>query len=312
MRRADRWLWAAVLLVNGWLALDQAGIAQRLFPDASNRALRAARRAKADEPAAILKREAAIRELRAGAGHPWAGKYRILGQTLTLGPGLGYRQAATGSKWADQGEVRDRGSLLELHSSKPELNRSVRVVRWGERVYLLSDEEFVDFANAYNNGWEPRRTEGGAFFLREGDWSKPAPGLPLVPAAFRAHFLARPLAARILTATSPRRKDRDPFSSLVSRVTLDAGRLKGVFPGMVFYPKEKDRWTEFKILSVAERSSESEVSYFKGESAPMPGWRLTTRDERPPRAISGMCAGAYGSSTGGWMLANGYGIKDAD
>ena len=82
---------------------------------------------------------------------------------------------------------------------------------------------------------------------------------------------------------------------------------------MVFYPVEKDSWVEFKILSVLERSSESEVSIFKGQPAPSAGWRLTTRDDRPPRALGlgGMCGGIAPDQRG-WRLASGYGDKDAD
>lgn len=304
----------AALLVNAWLALDSAGVARRLLPDASARALLDYRRAKKAEPAVLAQREAEIHGLQ--ARHPWAGKYfRGYGDSLSVGPGFGYRVEWTNffaGKSSDHGDLTERASRLILRSDFLDIKpMDVRIVPWGRRVYLVGDDRLIDFANAVNKGQEPRKTQDGDFFLRDGDWTKPVAGPPLVPVSDRGYFLKSPVAASIVRTEAPRSRDSRWTSAPAERVVLDAGRAKGLMPGMKLYPVGKDRWSEFQVLSVSERSSVAEVELLE-DHAPRPGWKLSTRDDRPPVILGPGLIDAPPPEPPGWQLSHGYGRHDEE
>ena len=58
------------------------------------------------------------------------------------------------------------------------LSLRVRVVRWGERIYLVPESDLQDFANEIAEGDEPRSERFGSFYLREADWERPVTGMP--------------------------------------------------------------------------------------------------------------------------------------
>jgi hypothetical protein len=66
-------------------------------------------------------------------------------------------------------------------------------VRWGGRLYLVSDDEMIDFCSAVSLDWVFDR-EGQAngrsafFYLRAGDEEKPLVGLPTVPEIYRQYL----------------------------------------------------------------------------------------------------------------------------
>lgn len=161
----DRLLVVIALLVNVWAFSDWTGLAAALAPDAAARALLEVRRAKKDEPALDLRRDALIQNLQ--GRHPWAGNYAgPSGQELSLAPGMDYRRKWidwSGHPVFDRGELRDQPSRVVLRSAKRDVEPALfRIVRWSGRVYLIGDDELIDFANAVNKGTEPRKTEAGA------------------------------------------------------------------------------------------------------------------------------------------------------
>lgn len=54
----------------------------------------------------------------------------------------------------------------------------LRVIRWGDRHYLLADSEIEDFRAAIRNGSEPKSSIEGESLLRHGDERLPAEGEP--------------------------------------------------------------------------------------------------------------------------------------
>ncbi len=72
------------------------------------------------------------------------------------------------------------------------------ILRWGERIYLIADGEWLHFVNDVNQKMEPREHGGGWFLLRDGDDEKPAPGLPTVPEEWRSWLLSEPISGEIL------------------------------------------------------------------------------------------------------------------
>jgi hypothetical protein len=69
-------------------------------------------------------------------------------------------------------------------------------VRWGQRLYLISPIDMIDFAVAINSGEEPKmqdkseRVRRCHFFLRDSDWNKPVFGLPDLPSPWKTLTLS--------------------------------------------------------------------------------------------------------------------------
>ncbi len=80
----------------------------------------------------------------------------------------------------------------------------IRVVRWGDRIYLADFKEFGSFIEAINLGFEPRTVDGyralyGHIFLREGDEKKAAGGLPAIPTEYLSMLLPEPINATVIS-----------------------------------------------------------------------------------------------------------------
>jgi len=100
----------------------------------------------------------------------------------------------------------------------------LQIVRWGERLYLLDEEEFGNLIEAINLGFEPRSVDGyrtfyGEIYLREGDENKPAPGPPPLPAEFLRDLLPAPVIATIV-------KIKTEGKDLIA--TIDRGSADGL------------------------------------------------------------------------------------
>ncbi|MCE9583297.1 MAG: hypothetical protein K8T20_12475 [Planctomycetes bacterium] len=89
--------------------------------------------------------------------------------------------------WQDQPEWTKSDGMIPL-----------TILRWGERVYLIADQEWLHFVNDVNQKMEPREHGGGWFLLRSGDDDKPAPGLPRVPDEWNSWLLPEPVCGEIL------------------------------------------------------------------------------------------------------------------
>jgi len=54
-------------------------------------------------------------------------------------------------------------------------------IPWGERQYLVKNDEVSSFVGAIDAGKEPREKDIGEFYMRKDDWKKPVQGRPLIP-----------------------------------------------------------------------------------------------------------------------------------
>lgn len=95
-------------------------------------------------------------------------------------------------------------------------------VRWGERMYMVSVDEGVEFCNTINSGREPRQEPHGFFYLRQGGWERSVSGLPQVPTAYSGYLLGRPIFGEITSAAPD------------GRFILNVGRADGVLDKMNF------------------------------------------------------------------------------
>src|SRR6202011_2040227 len=70
-------------------------------------------------------------------------------------------------------------------------------VRWGPRLYLVGNNEMLDFCNRINQGAEPRSEARGLVLLRQKDWKRSAVGVPDLPGDWRHLLLLKPVRGRI-------------------------------------------------------------------------------------------------------------------
>lgn len=250
--------------------------------------------------AELARREAFFEaEMAAGAVPVWAGTYYDgdgLGRNIDVrvSPQAGFIYTWSGCLGLydlDYGSVEERhGRLLmtfELPNDKglfggPE---ELQHVRWGERNYLLADEDFKRFVNAVNSGSEPEQPcvpRCGAFLLREGDEMKAVSGRPDLPAEYRKLLLDGPISGRIaqVVGVETKLESLGDFGRRTTTVEIDVGRAEGVWVGMELY-SNLDTWpgSGFEVRSVGDHHAIAVVTetIYLGEPALEPGLCVSTR-----------------------------------
>ena len=132
-------------------------------------------------------------------------------------------------------------------------------IAWGDRLYLIYENDLSDFIDAINFGIEPRgadiqRNYYGTFLLREGDDEKKTDGVPALPSNYKERLLREPITATIVSI------------EIVGKqkvATIDRGRLAGVVIGTKFIVKDEMPaiWSdEGVVVSVDETSAKIKVT----------------------------------------------------
>lgn len=219
-------------------------------------------------------------ELKGLPGHDWAGLYSagdgLTGTRLAVAPRAGYVWTEFGDSgpWEARsaGSVGQQGDLLLLrHAAEAHLRDGVRIVRWGERRYLIPLRGLMGFAAAINLGTEPGRTFHGGFLLRNGGESIQVTGLPELPAEVVALIRKQPLEARIQAVGVTQE------SAVGSKTTvlLDVGSCQGAVPDLELSAKAPQAG-DAVIVRTLERSSVASFYGLPGWKRPEKGWRLST------------------------------------
>ncbi len=187
------------------------------------------------------------------AGSYYQGDSLGLNLTLSLNPDGTFELAWNGclGRYATaRGQVSIDGEELVLETSMKEGDLRVparlRVVSWGDRTYLMPPEELAKLANAMNHGDEPRSSAMGFFLLRDGDWERPASGLPDLPASSLDLLLPHPVAGTVLRKLEG------------ASVEIDVGARDGLKPGMDLYAIGKalrQGLCQLTVVSVSEDSA---------------------------------------------------------
>lgn len=141
-------------------------------------------------------------------------------------------------------------------------------VTWGQRLYLLPQDDFLGFSNQVNRGVEPISTGSmGRYFLREGDWDRPADGKPSLPHEWQQRLLEHPVRG---TMTG-----KDP----AGRWMINLGKKHGVYDGM-----ELSAWApdlrQFVTINVVETGAESSavsVERTQSRNQQLTGWIVYSR-----------------------------------
>lgn len=209
------------------------------------------RKAKEEQKLLAKEQQATIEaEIKKLEAHPWAGEYTtgagLSGDVVTIAPDAGFVYldwADIGSSWYrgtctyEKGRIKLAYAPIEDEYAAKSVPRELVHVRWGERSYLLSDalvgspKNFCEFILL---GYEPRHGNSSLFLLREGDWEKPAVGLPEFPEGYEKYneFLREhTIDAKILeVGETAIKKTRYSYNEYSVSVTIDKGEEAGLLP----------------------------------------------------------------------------------
>jgi hypothetical protein len=202
---------------------------------------------------------------------PWAGHYYqdngFTGSAVFVAPWAGFafsRFGCLGTYDRNLGSIEREGREIiltpEWQAPKGErLNMPERltVVPWGERTYLLEEEDFIEFCNWINSGYEPRGGWSGLFSLNTDSFDEEPTGLPDLPEQYQGYILEQPIEARILSIGSWATDATDDWTYRAT-VTVDVGARDGAFKGMWLLGEDCDVWIE----EVGSDSSKGRIEVF--------------------------------------------------
>jgi hypothetical protein len=171
--------------------------------------------------------------------------------------------------------------------------RELVIVRWGQRIYLLPDDELGPFVNAVNSGKEPHWhciPSCAPFLVRSGDDEKPVSGTPDLPAEYRRRLLDRPITARVVRVLDDETEFdlEQGYGWRTIRVEMDLGSDDGVWEGMELYASANTGvGGGFEVVQTKEHSSVAIDRDVAGPESPTlePGFCLSTDpgDQTCPR-----------------------------
>ena len=215
---------------------------------------------KLHERESVIQNE--IEELKS---HPWAGRYLYGGPTssfwLTIAPESGFAFSSggcVGIYGLNYGSVQATDGMLKLipqernrHGDPWDISTELLPLSWGERHYLIPVKQILEFLNAVNAGFEPRKTASGMFFLKWGDEYRPVAGKPELPSEYVGYLLENPIQAKI----SLHQETRAEGNTVRSTVVLDVGKAQGVRVGMQFYFQNSLRYYPPVVITIVNDSS---------------------------------------------------------
>jgi hypothetical protein len=220
------------------------------------------------------RRDRILAALRKVPDHAWAGEYYQgdglgVNQNLLLGPAgdfVFHWRGCLGVYDRNFGSLRHEGQKIHLDFIYPNELKGFQGVAaelipvpWGNRHYLIPADEMADFCNAVQKGREPRQGAHGSFLLRKDDWKLALEGRPELPLEFRAWLLDRPISGTVTAVGSSRlHEGKAGIKFRISDVTLNVGKVDGVYPGMEFYFLDESG-TSAKVTRVDGRESSAEI-----------------------------------------------------
>jgi hypothetical protein len=150
----------------------------------------------------------------------------------------------------NEGDAVLEGGVLKLRPKKPldhgmgkQLPLLWVPVRWGDRFYLLEEEDIPLFAKYVNQGWEPRTEAHGLFLLRRDDWKKKTSGPPVLPEKWSGLLLAQPVSARVVRVLAN------------ARAVIDKGSVHGLQVGMLLTALRGNDWVDVSVQSVDQNQA---------------------------------------------------------
>jgi hypothetical protein len=238
-------------------------------------------------------------EMATGAVPDWAGIYYNgdgLGRNIfvRISPQGGFIFTWSGCMGlydVNYGPVEQRGGRLVMTFELPNDPETFGApgelvpVRWGQRNYLLADEDLKPFVNAVNSGQEPQKhciPRCGSFLLRDGDDAREVSGVPDLPAEYLGLLLDHPITGRVvrIVQSETRLHPDGSYGTRTTRVEIDLGSDDGVWMGMEFYADANPYvGSGFEIVSTQGHSSVAVKRDYvaPGEPPLEPGICISTR-----------------------------------
>jgi hypothetical protein len=128
--------------------------------------------------------------------------------------------------------------------------RAFLPVTWGERHYLVSRDQLLEFCNSVNAGSIPSRWRDYGVYLRDGDENKKAAGRPPLPKECSPFLLAKPLRGKVSTLI-------DPYTAVI-----DVGQDSGLRPGMeLFADLPNSQFESMVVVQVRDKNCIAQVKY---------------------------------------------------
>lgn len=129
--------------------------------------------------------------------------------------------------------IAEFGKGVDARKTVEDLKKTyqLRIVKWSERVYLITEKDLNRFVNLINLGIEPRQSlhdENSSFFLRAGDEKKKVSGKPALDGEFLPNILETPVEALIIGFEN---KGKERF------ITINKGSHDGLKTGMLLIRK---------------------------------------------------------------------------
>lgn len=124
-------------------------------------------------------------------------------------------------------------------------------VKWGNRLYLIPEDEVIKFCNEINQGREPRDDVNGLFYLRRGDEKKPVIGFPDLPRQWRDYLLKEPIDGQVVSVEKGK----------VAVVSI--GKKHGIRAGMLLTATNSKRSlsSQLEVISIEEETAKAKVIY---------------------------------------------------
>ena len=194
--------------------------------------------------------------------------------------------ATLGRGNADMGKVdANDKQIRRISDSRAKHRMTFYVVPWGERVYLVEENNLIHFCNFVNSGAGNSPFGGQDFYQRSQDSEKKVTGLPLVPEQVKDYLLKKPIVGKVLKARHRRTKTSVfGYGDLVGVVSiiLDKGKQHGVKRGMSFHPVSDKLGASIYVSSVSDSTCElivCNIWYWTDEEESIEkGMRLSTRN----------------------------------
>ena len=265
---------------------------------------------KKTEKEVIRRAKRIRRELKKLKEHPWAGVYVQRGvsfgggerfeSVLAVSPKNGFLLDSSellddiGGFDGNFGTVRADGNMLRFCFEFPhefcfsgDLSSKMIRVKWGERRYLIAEEDMLQFCNSVNSGQELdfNRIKTDSFFVRREDTGKKASGIPELPAKYRRLILKKRLVTTVLAVSEGTQKPGNGLDS-ARIVTLNVGTNDGVYPGLRLYfwePRVYGAAMEVKTASTSECRAVvgceigEDIESASPDFVPKKGWVLCSR-----------------------------------
>lgn len=178
------------------------------------------------------------------AGKYYAGDGLGFNHTLTIRPdgtysfdGHGDLPDQPGNSQHNEGQVelgkdgylilRKKAEILFFKRTNPSVERLLPV-KWGQRLYLVDDQDCSEFCNDINIGLEPRYGSRGMAYLRCGDETKVVSGIPALPVKWQSLILKVPLQGRITKLLA------------ANQCEVNIGQQDGIRKGLCLFAWNKD------------------------------------------------------------------------